>query len=144
MKKAYFASATIAVVLIAAIYGYYVSTSQPAVSHDSAIPAGYIAFSNDTYDAIPAGKTSVVLIPSSPLHLQFTLFSPDDPQDSRLEITNMTTGAQCDTQSYLIEHVYVSGDETHALLYTYSGSNRYADTIDTATCKATEPTQALP
>jgi hypothetical protein len=117
----------------------YDPTAQASRQHPGNSIYTYTDFSNDSVNDIPDGKTSVELVPSKALHFAFTLFSPNDSGDARLRIKNTVSGKQCDTENYLINHVYVSEDQKTVLIYDYSGSNQYIDAVDIATCKSTAP-----
>jgi hypothetical protein len=148
MKKTIIALVVLSAVMgVVKVYLYHHAELSYRMNDNAAIagtaPEGYVGFTNDTYDSAPEDKTSWVLIPTTPLGIEVTAFTPDDSSDARFSIRNLSTNAVCDTDTFLLTHAYVSTDESVMRIYSYSGSQTYRTLISTATCKEVASTTLI-
>ena len=94
--------------------------------------------------ATAGAPTSEIATSSTPKHKVVTVFSPDDPGDARVGISDPSNGAHCETANYLVERLLLSKDEMTLRIYHFSGSNHFMTDVETTSCKPIGTTITLP
>ncbi len=134
--------AIVAVVLVAIVISAYVYL-QNAPSAASQTGSEYISLSNADIRAVSSTTTSIVATSELPLTKKFTIYTPADAKDGRVEIEDVSSGKKCVSDNYLVQGISVTKDGKTARIHNFSGSNQYIDTIDTDTCMPIAGRQVL-